>query len=313
MFTEKDIVTIGEGLIELSSPSSLITTETFNKSYGGDTLVSVVAGARLGLKTGYITKVGNDHFGEYLMDAWSVENIDISQVKLSNGLNGFYFLTKENDGNKATYYRKKTAASELSIDDINFDYIKNTKMFYATGFVQSLSLSCAEVVREIYSFAKQNNILTAYNVNFSGNVWSAQEAKEAFEEIAQNIDILIIDAKKDAPAIFGFDSVDKIIKQTSDMTIKTVIIKDDDSVYLDNEGQVIQEKRIQFEHSSAGNLTGINAGFNGVFLNYYLNKSPYEALKYAICAEFLQKQKIGAVRSIPTKQEIEELYNRIYE
>ena len=94
MYTEKDIITIGEGLIELSSPQPLMMTDVFSKSYGGDTLVSAISASKMGSNVGYITRIGNDDFSTYLMDAWSNDGLDISQVRVSDGVNGFYFLTK---------------------------------------------------------------------------------------------------------------------------------------------------------------------------------------------------------------------------
>ena len=313
MYKDMDIITIGEGLIELSSSESLMTTENFSKSYGGDTLVSAISASKSGLNVGYITRVGNDDFGEYLTSAWKQEGLDISQVKLTEGVNGFYFLTSENEGVHVTYYRKKTAACNLSVDDIDFDYIKSAKMVYATGFVQSLSLSCAEVVKEIFSYAKKNNIITAYDVNFSPKVWDKKEAREAFEDVAENIDVLFMNTKKDAPAIFELESIDKISKQITDLGITTAVIKDNNKIYVLHEGQIFEENRIQIENMSEQDLTGSSAGFNGVFMSYLIKgNSPIESLRYAICSEFLQKQKIGAVKSISNKVEIEELHRRIY-
>ena len=83
-----DIIAIGEGLVELSSNSSLIVSETFNKFYAGDTLCSAVSALRMGSSVGYITKLGNDFFGEYLLDAWQLEGLDTSQIRLTNGQNG---------------------------------------------------------------------------------------------------------------------------------------------------------------------------------------------------------------------------------
>ena len=57
-----DIITIGESLIELSSPTSLAYSQTLDKYYGGDTLSTAVAAQRLGSKTGYISRVANDPF-----------------------------------------------------------------------------------------------------------------------------------------------------------------------------------------------------------------------------------------------------------
>ena len=128
-----DIITIGESLIELSTPNSLKNSSCFDKYYGGDTLVTAIAALRSGSRVGYITKVGNDSFGEYLLDAWQSEGLDASRVKLSNEPNGIYFVGSNNQKREYRYYRQKTAASTLSVDDIDFNYIKNTKLVYATG------------------------------------------------------------------------------------------------------------------------------------------------------------------------------------
>jgi len=125
-----DIITLGEGLIELSSNVSLSLAKNLDKYYGGDTLTAAVAARRLGSKVGYITRVGCDYFKEFLLDSWQAEGLDISQVRLTDDFNGLYLLARPQNGIKEfSYYRKKTAASRLSIEDISEDYIKKSKVF----------------------------------------------------------------------------------------------------------------------------------------------------------------------------------------
>src|SRR5574344_2429195 len=115
-----DIVTIGESLIELSSDISLKQTTSLDKYYGGDTLATAVTASRLGAKVGYITRVGCDNFKEFLLDSWQAEVLDISQVKLTGDTNGLYLLSRPAGApTDFSYYRKKTAATKLSIDDIS--------------------------------------------------------------------------------------------------------------------------------------------------------------------------------------------------
>ena len=69
-----DIITIGESLIELSSDTSLSSTECLHKYYGGDALTTAIAALRLGSRVGFITRVGNDVFKDYYHQwgAWIV-------------------------------------------------------------------------------------------------------------------------------------------------------------------------------------------------------------------------------------------------
>ena len=64
-----DIAIIGECLIELSANGSLADTSTLNKYFGGDTVTTAVALARLGGNVTYLTKVGNDGFSEFIISS----------------------------------------------------------------------------------------------------------------------------------------------------------------------------------------------------------------------------------------------------
>jgi len=112
--TEKlDIIALGESLVELSSDQSIQNAEKFDKYYGGDSLCTIVTAQKLGSQTGYITRVGNDYFKDFLLDCWQSEGIDISQVKLVEGRNGIYFTTSSHGSKEFAYYRKKTAGCSL--------------------------------------------------------------------------------------------------------------------------------------------------------------------------------------------------------
>jgi len=312
MEADIDIITIGEGLVELSSDESLICAENFNKYYGGDTLSAGVTALRSGSTVAYIAKVANDCFGEYLLDAWQLEGLDTSQVKLASGQNGIYFVGRGSNKVEMIFYRKKTAATMLGIEDINFDFIKRSKMVYATGFVQSLSISCNEAVREVFSFAKENGIKVAYSPNFSNKVWSPEEAREAFYEISDYVDILLLNLKDDATAIFEQDSPDKVFGITSDLAIETTVIRENlMPTYTCTNGDILE---IPFEQEAALiDSTGSDAVFNGAFLSYHLKgMNNLIAARYANIVAGIQMQNIGAIRSIPDKQTVEDIYRSLY-
>ena len=89
-----EIVSLGECMIELFSEQPMEEAETFQRSLAGDSLNILVAAARLGTTTGYITRVGDDPFGGYLLNAWRNKGIDVSQVKVVAGFNAVHFIAQ---------------------------------------------------------------------------------------------------------------------------------------------------------------------------------------------------------------------------
>lgn len=307
-----DIITIGEGLIELSSDVSLSLAKSLDKYYGGDTLATAVAARRLGSKVGYITRVGCDYFKEFLMDSWQAEGLDISQVKLTGDFNGLYLLARPKGGNKEfSYYRKRTAASKLSIEDISERYIENAKIFYTSGISQTLSLSAKEAVSKAYALAKAKGLTTAYDPNYSPLITTLEEAKESFDDVINEIDILFLSDKNDVAKLFEQVSMEKIIKYFWDMGVNTVVIKStkNKGYYTGYAGDIVF---CDFFAAQTIDTTCSGDVFNGGFLHAISSGfSPFEATKLASVVSGLQSQKIGAIKSIPTKEEVYKEYEKI--
>ena len=304
-----DLITIGESLIELSSEKSIKFADSFDKYYGGDTLATAIAALKLGSQTGYITRVGNDHFCEFLLESWQNIGLDISHVKLVDGYNGLYFVTNQTSSTKEfSYYRKKTAACSLSIDDIQEDYIKSAKIVYSTGMTQALSLNTREAVKETFKIAKDNDIIVAYDPNFSEKVWPVSVAKEAFEEILEYVDILFMNKQNDMMPLFDINSTDSIIKYLFDLGIKTVVLKSVQEggywVYHNNEARFTE-----FYTTQVSDTTSAGDVFNGAFLhgiaNYY---DEFQSGLLGSIAAGLQSQNVGAIKSIANKEEVYRIF-----
>lgn len=307
-----DIITLGEGLIELSSDISLSMAESLSKYYGGDTLAAAVAAKRLGSKVGYITRVGCDYFKEFLMDSWQAEGLDISQVKLTGDYNGLYLLARPKNGQKEfSYYRKKTAASKISIEDISEKYIESAKIFYTSGIAQTLSLSAKEAVKKAYTIAKEKGLTTAYDPNYTPLLTTPEEAKEAFDEVISDIDVLFLSDKNDVAKLLEVDSNEKIIKYFWDMGVNTVVVKSshDRGYYTGYAGDIVF---CEFFSAETIDTTCSGDAFNGGFLHAITSGfTPFEATKLASIVAGLQSQKIGAIKSIPTQEEVYSEYEKI--
>ena len=300
-----DIITIGESLIELSSDTKLSAAECLHKYYGGDALATAIAALRTGSKVGFITRVGNDAFKEFLLDSWQAEGLDISQVKIANEPNGLYFVTRTSSHEKEiSFYRKKIASSKLSLEDISEDYIENSKVVYASGTTMSLSISAEEAVIKAFEIAKSKNIITAFDPNFSLQLTTPELAKEQFNKIAPYLDILFMSDKYDTTNILEMDSAENIIKAIWDMGIGTVIIKSSSKggYFAGYNGNI---NFTEFYTKETVDTTCAGDAFNGGYLHAITHGcTPAEAVRLANIVAGLQAQGIGAIKSIPYKDEV---------
>lgn len=300
-------------MVELSSNQSLAYADTLDKYFGGDTLATAVAAARMGSSVGYISKVANDAFKDFLVGSWAAEGLDVSQIKMVDGHNGIYFVAGHDSGKKEfVYYRKKTAATLLSAKDIDEQYVKSAKIVYATGITQSLSISAKEAVTRLFNIAKDNNITVAFDPNFDPLLWSKEEAKEAFMEIEDFIDIIFLNMKSDSLELWDIESCDKLIETFLDRGIKTVVLKSksNSGYYVANANDTVFTP---FYSNVKVDSTGAGDAFNGAFLHEIADdKSPFEAVKTAAVLSGLQVRGIGAIKSIPSSKEVYEALKEQY-
>ena len=305
MDSKVDIAIIGECLIELSANGTLADTSTLNKYFGGDTVTTAVAIARLGGNVTYVTKVGNDGFSEFILSSLRKEGIDTSLIKAGDEQNGMYIVSRTPEKNELLYYKRKTAAAKLSIEDLPEDCIKKLKLIYSTGVVQSLSACSRELVREAFKIAKENDVLTAYDPNYTSCFMNSADTKEYFEEIVDFTDIIFLSLKNDAVKLYEIDSMEKVMKYFLDKGVKIVVVKShvDNGYYTGYKGEISFTNF--YNTQKAIDITASGDVFNGGFLYALTNgHTPVEATKFAAVVSGLQTQNYGAIQAIPYKNAV---------
>lgn len=306
---EFDLITIGESLIELSTNQRLGDSEYLQKYYGGDSLVVALAAKRLKSNVGFITCIGDDPFKNYMLDSWNNEGLDTRYVRVVNDKNGVYMVSRTQEHCKEfVYYRKKIAPAKLSIEDINPEYIKSSKIIYASGVTQSLSMTSRESVKKAFTIAKENNVLTAYDPNYSPLITTVEDTKEYFKEIMPLTDILFMSLKHDTECLFDISSIENLTKYLLDCGIQILVLKSakDKGYYIYNSSN---KNFIPFYTQNIIDTTSSSDAFNGAFLHAIAQGyTATEAARIASIDAGLQAQGIGAVKSIPYYDEVYEIY-----
>ncbi|WP_040978401.1 sugar kinase [Oceanobacillus jeddahense] len=191
-----DVVTLGESMVLLSPDlyGSLRYVNCFTKRVGGAESNFAVALSRLGHKVGWVSKLGNDEFGLFIRNVIRGEGVDTTQVLFDDRYNTGIFFKERTLGEDPNvyYYRKNSAASTLSIEDLDAAYFKQAKYIHLTGITLALSPASNKVVKEVIKKAKANHKQTiVFDPNIRLKLWTEKEARNEIIDIAKDCDIFM--------------------------------------------------------------------------------------------------------------------------
>ncbi len=299
-----DIITIGECLLELSTNEYFERASSFNLSFGGDVIASAVAAKRLGSKVGIITSIGDDYFKNTIINKLNQQELDISNIKICNEKNGLY-LCAHTDKNELMTYRRRVASNYLTEEDFNEEYILSSRAVYSTGITQSLSIGSNQLVKKIYETARNNDILTAYDPNYTSSFMTTYDTKEYLEDIIENIDVLFMSLKNDVEALYDLTSVEKIVNYFTDYGVKVIVVKS----HLENGYYVYSNGKTEFcpffATSQVNYTMGTGDVFNGGFLAAITNGyTAFEAAQIAAKQAGLFIDRLGIIENIPNSEEL---------
>jgi 2-dehydro-3-deoxygluconokinase len=197
---------LGEAMVELHADQALGEAVSLHKSYGGDVLNALVMAQRLGAKTAWCSHIGNDPFASGLLELCRLEGIDTSQVKLTDGENGVYFISLQNNGEREfTYRRNGSAASRFCPNDLNTSAFEGAKMLLLSGITQAISSSCQDASLKAAQEAQKLGLRVAFDPNYRPKLWAErgglQAAQSAYQELRPHLDVLLPSFPGDAQAL----------------------------------------------------------------------------------------------------------------
>jgi len=192
-----DLVPIGRVAIDfnpLDYFKPLSESTDFRKYVGGSPANIAVGLARLGKKVGFIGKVSDDQFGDYVTNFFKKEGIDISHIFRATGgeklgLTFTEILSK--DGSSILMYRDGIADLMLNVDEIDEEYIASTKAILISGSALSQSPSREACLKAMY-LAKKVNTKVIFDVDYRPYNWkNKDEIAVYYSIVASNSDMIM--------------------------------------------------------------------------------------------------------------------------
>lgn len=198
----------------------------FTKVVAGAESNVAVGLVKLGHSSGWISKLGNDEFGQFILRELRGEGVDVSSVLISETHpTGIMFKQFTNDKDSSVfYYRDNSAASTFSKDELNKQYIRDAKILLISGITPALSDSCEETTLEVMKFARKQGILVCFDPNIRRKLWSEERAKNVLEPLLALSDIVLLGIDE-AELLLGVSTPPEIVSALRKRDVRWIGIK----------------------------------------------------------------------------------------
>jgi 2-dehydro-3-deoxygluconokinase len=171
-----DVVTLGEAMVLLAAeqPGPLASVRSLTKYTAGAETNVAVGLARLGLKVGWASRLGDDSMGQYLRHAFTQEGIDCARVAMvTGGRTGFMFKGRVDDGSDPPieYHRKDSAASQMGPADLDLAWLSQARHLHVTGVFPALTASTLAATQAAMQHMRAHNKTVSFDPNLRPALW----------------------------------------------------------------------------------------------------------------------------------------------
>ncbi len=192
-----DLVLLGRVAVDFNPVDYFHPLEectTFKKYVGGSPANIAVGAARHGMKIGFFARVSDDQLGDFVVHFFEKEGIDTSRIRrCTNGEKIGLTFTEilSRDESSILMYRNCIADLQLHPDDIDEEYIKNTKALLISGTSLAASPS-REAALKAVMLAKRCGTKIIFDVDYRSYSWkNMDEISIYYSMVAREADIIM--------------------------------------------------------------------------------------------------------------------------
>ncbi len=312
-----DVVALGELLIDFTENGESAQGNLLLEANPGGAPCNVLAMLnKLGKKTAFIGKVGQDSFGRMLAKAVKDSGTDIKNLVIDEKVpTTLAFVHTRPDGDRDfSFYRNPGADMMLKKEEVMEEVIRDGKIFHF-GTLSSTHAGVREATRYAIQVAKDNGLLISFDPNLREPLWpSLEEARREIEYGLSKCDILKI-SDNELEFMTGTTDYTKgveILRKSYEIPIIFVTLgKEGSRAYYQD--MIVEAK--PFIQENTIETTGAGDTFEGCALNYILDHgleklsevNLKELLVFANAGASIITTRKGALKVMPEAEEIRKL------
>ena len=321
-----DLVCLGRAGVDFYADqigARLEDVSSLSKYIGGSSTNIACCSSRMGLSTALITRVGNEHMGQFIREQLQREGVDTRNVLTDpDRLTALVVLgIKDQDTFPLIFYRENCADMAISVDDLDEDLISNAKALLITGTHFSTE-SIYKTSKAALAIARKAGVKTAIDIDYRPVLWGLTSkgdgetrfiANDAVSKHLQGILSefdLIVGTEEEIHIAGGSTDTLTALKTIREISSGVIVLKRGpfgatvfDGPIPESIDDGITVKGVQVE---VLNVLGAGDAFVSGFLRGWLNDEGYEqALRYANACGALVVSRHGCTPAMPTREELD--------
>ncbi|MBL3644434.1 sugar kinase [Bacillus sp. RHFB] len=179
-----DVVTIGETMTVFTpnEEGTLRHARSFSMKFAGAESNVAIGLSRLGHSSRWISRLGEDEFGDAMQSFIRGEGVDVSYVTRDpDAPTGVFFkeFRRLND-TRVCYYRKDSAASKMTAELLTDFAIQDAAYLHITGITPALGNSCQSLLYKAIRIAIENGTKIVFDPNIRLKIWGDETEARHF-------------------------------------------------------------------------------------------------------------------------------------
>jgi fructokinase len=296
---KQGIISLGEALIDFIPLDEQNTT--YQKSPGGAPANVAVGLARLGARSTFLGKVGDDVLGRFLQETLQEYGVRTNQMLLTpDARSGVVFVTNGEDGERSfDFYIDPSADRFLQVNDIDEEDFLTHKILHF-GSISLISSPAKEATHHAVKVAKENGLLVSYDPNLRLGLWDSEEsARETIKSMLPEADVLKI-SEEELEFITGEKKIEAGVAKLKAYNIPFLIITmgaEGSFVYVGDARQYVPAMKVK-----AVDTTGAGDAFvSGILYSVHEYTGDIESLSIEEAARMAQFAAVSGALAASTK------------
>jgi 2-dehydro-3-deoxygluconokinase len=203
------VVTLGEtmALVRTTEIGSLRHASQLALGIGGAESNVAIGMQRLGVRSSWLGRVGDDPLGERVIRELRAEGVDVRGIVDAGAPTGLMVKERPSAASTAVhYYRAGSAGSRLDAGDLPEDWVERAGLLHVTGITALISASARAALEAAVDRAKAAGVTVSFDVNYRSALAGATTAGPLLRSIAERADLVFGGAEELALLFPGADA-----------------------------------------------------------------------------------------------------------